>query len=114
MPVNTAGLAAIRAGLEGAVEMGVNRGASLIADLARQLVPVDTGALQGSIQVEDGPTPVSRTVVAGDSTVDYAAFVEYGTQRAPAQPYMTPAAAQIDVQHEVAVEVNKLIRSSAI
>lgn len=114
MTVNTAGLQAIRAGLESAVEAGVERGANLIADLARQLVPVDTGALQASIRVEDGATPTSRTIVAGGGAVDYAAFVEYGTANSPAQPYMTPAKEQIDVATEVAAEVSKLIKGSGI
>lgn len=108
MSVNTAGLDRIRAGLSGAIERGVVRGANLIADLAQQLAPVSTGALQASIHVEAGDQPTSRRVVAGGGAVDYAAYVEYGTAASPAQPYMTPAKEQINVQQEVADEVRKL------
>lgn len=56
---------------------------------AKNRVPVDTGALKNSITTDfenDGLT----AVVAPH--MEYAAFVEYGTRRMSAQPYMTPAA----------------------
>jgi HK97 gp10 family phage protein len=112
MTINTRGLDAIRAGLPGAIEAGVVRGAGFIQDLAQQLSPVDTGALRASIHVAAGDTQTSRKVVAGGGAVDYAAYVEYGTSRSPAQPYMTPAARAINVQQEVASEVRALIGRS--
>jgi HK97 gp10 family phage protein len=120
MSVNTAGIAAIRAGLAGAVETGVERGANLIADLARQLAPFDATAdhkhLNESIEVQDGESgPTSRKVVAGVDLPDIRAVAqEFGTSAMAAQPYMTPAKEQIDVAAEVASEVNKLIRGSGI
>lgn len=111
MSVNTAGLDRIRAGIEGAIERGVVRGANLIADLAQQLAPVDTGALRDSIHVEDGSHALARRIVADTS---YAAYVEYGTATSPAQPYMTPAKEQINVQQEVADEVRKLTQGGGI
>jgi HK97 gp10 family phage protein len=111
MTVNTAGMDRIRAGLPEAIETGIERGANLIADVARQLSPVDTGALRDSIRVEGGDDALSRKVIAGGDGVDYAAFVEYGTSVSPAQPYMTPAKEAIDVQAEVAAEIRKLLRS---
>jgi len=62
-----------------------------IADLARELVPVDTGALQASIEA----TKVEAyhwEVTAGDEAADYATYVEHGTTRMAAQPFLTPAA----------------------
>lgn len=109
MTVDTRGLEAIRRGLPGAIGRGVDRAAQQIATTARSLVPVDTGALRASIRVEPGRDETSRTVVAGGGGVEYAAFIEYGTSRAPAQPFMTPAAAQVDVAAEVADEVRQLI-----
>lgn len=109
MTVNTRGMDAIRRGLPGAIERGVERGAQHIADLARQLAPVDTGALRDSIHVESGDTPTSRKVIAGGGAVTYAAHVEYGTANSPAQPFMTPAIAQIDVEIEIADEVRRLV-----
>lgn len=54
-----------------------------IAEDARAYVPVDTGALHGTIRVEDGQ------VLAGDPNVDYASIVEFDED---AHPYMRPAA----------------------
>lgn len=55
---------------------------------AKQTAPVDTGKLRGSIQ-----TSFSDDLHAEVGTnTEYAAYVEYGTSRMNAQPYMTPAA----------------------
>lgn len=63
--------------------------AEAIKDRAQQLVPVDTGRLRDSIRVNElGPR--SYTVGPGDE-VEYAEYVEYGTSRMAAQPYMRPA-----------------------
>ena len=64
-----------------------------VATTARRIVPVRTGALQGTIRVEEvGDSTVVR---AGDDKVDYAADVELGTERQAAQPYMRPATEQL-------------------
>ena len=55
-------------------------------DVANDLVPVDTGALQASIDAwTDG---VEIECVAEE---DYAQYVEYGTIKMEAQPYFEPA-----------------------
>lgn len=55
----------------------------------KSLAPVDTGRLRDSIRTEIEGT----TVTAGPGReVDYAIFVEFGTSRAPAQPYVRPVA----------------------
>lgn len=57
-----------------------------VADVARELTPVDTGALRDSIGVQ---------VRAGEADVvaniDYAAFVELGTEDTPPQPFLRQA-----------------------
>jgi HK97 gp10 family phage protein len=56
---------------------------------AKNVVPVDTGNLKNSIDVEfenDGLT----AIVAPHT--EYAVLVEFGTRRMSAQPFMTPAA----------------------
>nr|AUN37290.1 hypothetical protein [uncultured bacterium] len=58
--------------------------------IAKQLAPVDTGALRDSI----GADPVDSLTVRVGSDMPYAPYVEYGTSRSPAQPYLTPAFAQ--------------------
>lgn len=55
---------------------------------AKLRVPVDTGALRNSIQTEM-ETDTSGVVFTNQ---EYAAYVEYGTSKMAAQPYMTPAA----------------------
>lgn len=51
--------------------------------------PVRTGQLRSSIRVEISPNVV--TIVAGGDGVEYALYVEYGTSRQYAQPFMRPA-----------------------
>jgi len=62
-----------------------------IEELARELVPVDTGALKASIEAQQ-ESPYRWVVTAGNEAVDYAEYVENGTTRQPPQPYLTPAA----------------------
>ena len=70
------------------------RSAEECAQIARSLVPVDTGALKSSIRVErDEELGWSVVVGDGDDTT-YGHFVEYGTVHQAAQPYMTPASEQ--------------------
>jgi len=64
--------------------------ASDIVELARENAPVDTGELRDSIRVEvDGN---DHTVVVG---ADHGAFVEFGTSKMAAQPYLGPAVAKV-------------------
>ena len=68
--------------------MAVAKTALDCAASAKRHAPVDTGALRNSI----------GTSIAGDRmsaeigpTVNYGAYVEFGTSRMAAQPYMGPA-----------------------
>ena len=57
-----------------------------VADEARAMCPVDTGRLRDSIAVsagEDGAQISANT--------DYAAYVEFGTYKMAAQPFLVPA-----------------------
>ena len=84
--------------------------AELIAQEARRLVPIDTGKLHNSIRVEEFQGESGRdevAVVAGGESIGagYAGFVEFGTVRTPAQPFLRPAvAATIDQQLPVMVQ----------
>lgn len=56
---------------------------------AKSIVPVDTGQLRNSItHTQEG----DRTEVIG-TNVSYAPYVELGTRRQSAQPYLKPAVA---------------------
>jgi HK97 gp10 family phage protein len=89
-----------------ALAPATEKGADEIARMAEALAPEDTGDLVGSIAVTVGPknTPShshpggTRTVpegaaavTAGNSDVRYAHLVEFGTRKAPAQPFFWPA-----------------------
>jgi HK97 gp10 family phage protein len=50
--------------------------------------PVDTGALRASIQSE----MTGETAGQVATNIEYSKFVEYGTSRMAAQPWLTPAA----------------------
>jgi HK97 gp10 family phage protein len=67
---------------------GLEAGARVVEAYAKIAAPVDTGNLQGSIQVQE-VTPIQAII--GPSNIDYAEFVEFGTSRMAAQPYMRPA-----------------------
>lgn len=73
-----------------------------VATAAKQLCPVDTGRLRASIGfdvVADQRGPVGRVGsgigVGGGDPVEYAAYVEFGTRFAAAQPYLRPALTQV-------------------
>ena len=57
--------------------------------LAKQLVPVRTGHLRSSIYAK-----ISEYVVEVGAEATYALFVEFGTRRMRAQPYLYPAIQQ--------------------
>jgi HK97 gp10 family phage protein len=56
--------------------------------IAKSLIPVDTGAGRNSIQAMKGETDLTWVVGVG---VEYGIYLEYGTSRMPAHPFMTPA-----------------------
>ena len=74
--------------MEGVAAEAVYASAGRCAEIARDLVPVDNGALQGSIDAR-ATGEYSASVTA---SAPYAAMVEYGTSKMAAQPYMLPAA----------------------
>lgn len=66
---------------------GLEAGARIVETHAKLLAPVDTGFLRNSITVDE-VTPQEATIAPH---TDYAEFVEFGTSRSAAQPYMRPA-----------------------
>jgi HK97 gp10 family phage protein len=91
------------------IDAGVEETAKQVEATARGLVPIDTGALRTSIETFGARGIGERTVEAGQS-LDYAAHVEYGTVKAPAQPFLTPAAEQhrADLPKNVAAHLKAL------
>ena len=99
----------IEAKVTPAVLAATTKALELIKDTAQSIVPVDTGALRESIEVEIRETGKTVVGVVGPN-VPYALYVEFGTGIAgaasagagagpystswpgmPAQPYMRPA-----------------------
>lgn len=65
---------------------------------AKQIVPVDTGFLKGSITTTQ-TGPLSATV---GTPAEYAAYVELGTTTQTPQPYLGPAAEAVRPGFEAA------------
>lgn len=63
-----------------------------VQNKARSLCPVDTGRLRASILMTHGRDGSGFFVEVG-TNVSYAAFVEFGTSRMKAQPFLLPAVA---------------------
>lgn len=57
---------------------------------AQKLCPVDTGRLRSSITLTQGRDARGFFVDVG-TNVEYASYVEYGTEKSPAQPFIRPA-----------------------
>lgn len=62
--------------------------ANKIASDARARAPVQTGFLRSSIHVESVRVGKEAQIVVG---ADYGRFVEYGTYKMAAQPFLNPA-----------------------
>lgn len=96
--------------LRAALVPAANLAAEMVADEARRLAPVDTGALQESIRALESQADGDQVTVKVVADIYYAGYVEYGTgQRGAgspgagpgpydpnwpgmvAQPYMRPA-----------------------
>lgn len=67
----------------------VRKAAFDIEGQAKNRAPVDTGALKNSISTEFENGGMTGVIAPH---MEYATFVEFGTKRMSAQPYMTPAA----------------------
>jgi hypothetical protein len=112
--LDTGGLDAFLAGLDTAIDTGEERGAGYIKDLAAQLAPKDTNDLSESGLVEPNPDGGRRVVFGRDLPDIRAVAQELGTLNQEAQPYLGPAAAEIDVSLEIAKELTALAARSGV
>lgn len=72
---------------------------------AKNLAPVDTGNLKNSIGHSDLRIGTSGQLVAEiGPTANYGIFLELGTSRMPAQPFMGPAADKHTPSFEAAMQ----------
>ncbi len=97
---------ALTKGINPAAVRVLKQVAKEVKDEAKELVPIDTGALKASIRL------IVTAATAGDITrigvraggyevnpktgklVNYAVYVEFGTSRQTPQPYLIPAASK--------------------
>ena len=101
-------------GVSDAIEKEVvTKQCAKIAAQAKQLTPVDTGRLKGSIgyktEIEETANPAisgktKRNVGFVGSAVDYAAYQEFGTRKMSAQPYLRPAVEAVNTNAEQALK----------
>jgi HK97 gp10 family phage protein len=97
---------AIPAAVREAVKPALEQSGQELVEAMQHLAPVDTGALQRSIVMTKGGAatpPYSQpggshivpdnavAITAGNTEVRYAHLEEYGTTRAPAQPFFWPS-----------------------
>jgi HK97 gp10 family phage protein len=75
----------------GQVHNEVQRRAVKVERAAKRLCPVDTGRLRSSITHSEPERRGDVLVVRIGTNVEYARFVELGTSRMSAQPYLRPA-----------------------
>ncbi len=92
------------------VQQVLANGAIRVAERARELVPVRTGHLLASIRpdlgdIEDSSEAFSPIQVVADT--EYASFVEFGTSKMEAEPFLGPAVEEIEP--EIMEEVDAIL-----
>jgi len=82
--------------------------ALVVQNDAKERAPVLTGTLKRSIHIEE--LPQDRAVAVG-TDVEYAPYIEFGTSRMAAQPYLRPALDENHgaIQREFAEAVRDII-----
>jgi len=85
-------LARIRKEAPSEVRGSLQKSGIELAAMQRRLVPVDEGDTKESIRVMQLALPkIGVLVIAGSAKAFYARWVEFGTQKTPAQPFFWPA-----------------------
>ena len=83
----------IQAAIRDGIKDAITKACFDVEAEAKNTVPVDTGNLKNSIQADlDNIESLEGEVGTG---VEYAAYIEYGTSKMPARPYLTPAAEKV-------------------
>lgn len=72
-----------------AVRIALVRGALKVELAAKEMCPVDTGRLRGSITTDK--RYIQKYLVKVGTNVDYGIYVEFGTKKMDARPYLFPA-----------------------
>lgn len=83
---NGANITALAEKIQAGLPAALLAGAEAVADAARGMCPVDTGRLQGSISASASGEHATVSVGA-----DYGIYVEFGTYKMAARPFLAPA-----------------------
>lgn len=79
------------------MRQAVRAGSKLILDEVRATVPRDTGALRKALKIKTFRSRKAIRMLVGSAEKDftgkhyYGSFIEYGTSKMPAKPYLRPA-----------------------
>lgn len=85
-----------KAAFESAIDVALEKIGLLAEGYAIKKCPVDTGNLRGSITYE---VDTDGNAVYIGTNVEYAPYVELGTSRQKAQPFLRPAASEHGAQY---------------
>lgn len=72
--------------IESRIQDAIRKGAETVCAAAQSRCPVDTGRLRSSIGVS---AEGMEAVISADT--EYASYVEFGTSKAAANPYLVPS-----------------------
>lgn len=90
-----------KAALERAIENGLEAIGMTAETYAKKDCPVDTGRLRNSI---DHAVASNEDAVYIGTNVEYAPYVELGTSRQTAQPFLKPAASEHSAEYKRIME----------
>jgi HK97 gp10 family phage protein len=90
----------IVAALDPSMMAATKAAAEVIAQRAKDRVPVESGELRDAIHVVDEDE--GHSVVAGDTDAFYGHMVEFGTTHTAARPFLIPAAEETRPEVEAA------------
>lgn len=86
----------------------VQQAAAHLVGRAKNIVPVRTGRLMGSIQVQQFTKTRTGAIAKISPNTNYESYVEYGTSKMSARPYMRPAA--LDTEFWIGARVRGIVK----
>ena len=98
------------------VATAVTSSANNVANEAKSIVPRRTSNLMRSIHPDDLEVSDDKVTVDVGTDVEYAVYVERGTSRTEARPYMQPALdkSRPVVQRDVSRAIRAIVRAQSI
>lgn len=88
-----------------AIRIAIERGALRVELAAKEMCPVDTGHLRSKITTDK--SELQQFLAKVGTNVEYAAYVEHGTKKSKAQPYLHPALFMLE--GEIIKDIEKIL-----